>query len=341
VKSLLLLLFIPLQAQEIKTVDAVMTKARNEARIPAIGAVAFNSDEITQYKIVGSTRSDKEIPIEKDAAWHIGSDAKAMTATLMAVLVEKRHLTWETTMAEIFPDLADEFHPEARKTTITQLLGHTAGLPANPEPADRRKSRLAAAKIGLTLKPEESFRYSNFGYIIAGAVIEKLLGTTWEKAIIEHLFEPLGIKSVGFGAPKGSDAIRGHQNGKPVGTGFLGDNPPMYGPAGGLHLSLSDWVLFCQDQIKGHHGKGKLLKKVTYQKLHTPVSENYALGWGVDSKDGKTTILRHDGSNTMWYARAVLDLENQRGQLITLNTADPDAVKWISKIAGALQPRSE
>jgi len=136
---------------------------------------------------------------------------------------------------------------------------------------------------------------------------------------------------VGFGAPAGPKAIRGHHDGKPVGTGFLGDNPPIYGPAGGLHLSLSDWALFCQDQIKGHHGNGRLLKKATYQKLHTPVSENYALGWGTRSEDGHTLFLRHDGSNTMWYARAVLDLVNQRGQLITLNNADPEAVKWISK----------
>lgn len=335
------LLLLPLQAQEMKQAVTVMNEAREKTGIPAIGTVSFDTDNVLQLKIVGSARSDKKTPIKENAAWHIGSDTKAMTATLMAVLVEKDLLTWETTMAEVFPKLADKFHPDAKEITITQLLSHTAGLPANPMPLDRLKSRLAVTKIGLALKPNEGFLYSNYGYIISGAVIEKLLRTTWEKAIVKHLFKPLGIKSVGFGAPEGRKATRGHRDGKPVGTGFLGDNPTQYGPAGGIHLTLSDWVLFCQDQIKGHHGKGKLLKQATYQKLHTPVSNNYALGWGAHSKDGKITRLSHDGSNTMWYARASLDLSQKTGILIVANEAVPKISEWFSKIAGALQTKAK
>ncbi len=315
-----------------------MKKARKEAGIPAIGTISFDSDKILQISSIGTTRADKEIPVEKNAAWHIGSDTKAMTATLMAVLVEKNLIEWDTTMAGVFPELTKKFHPDAKKITITQLLSHTAGLPANPRPIERTKSRLAVTKIGLALEPQEGFLYSNYGYIIAGAVIEKLLRTTWEKAIVKHLFKPLGIKSVGFGAPKGTKTIRGHHNGKPVGTGFLGDNPTLYGPAGGLHLTLSDWALFCQDQIKGHHGKGKLLKQASYQKLHTPVEKNYALGWGTRSEDGKVTILSHDGSNTMWYARATLDLVKKTGYCVAINTASDEAKKWIPKIAESIAP---
>lgn len=336
-KILFPLLLLSLQAQELEILSTLMNKAREEASIPAIGAVTFNSEKVLHIKIVGTTKSDQEIPIKNDAAWHIGSNAKAMTATLIAVLVEKELLTWETTMAEIFPKFADTFHPDAKKITITQLLSHTSGLPANPEPLDRLKSRLDVTKIGLVLKPTEGFLYSNYGYIISGAVIEKLTSSSWEKAIIKHLFKPLGIKSVGFGAPEGRKAIRGHLNGKPVGTGFLGDNPTLYGPAGGLHLTLPDWVLFCQDQIKGHHGKGKLLKHATYQKLHTPVSNNYALGWGTQSKGGKITHLRHDGSNTLWYARATLDLSQKTGTLIIANEAVPKIAEWFGKIGEALE----
>ncbi len=321
--------------------EEAMQKARTEAKIPAIAAVSFDSEKVLQSKIIGSTRSDKDISIPKNATWHIGSDAKAMTATLVAILVEKDLLTWESTMAELFPKLGEKFHPAAQKITITQLLSHTAGLPANPEPLDRLKSRLAVTKIGLASKPDKGFLYSNYGYIIAGAVIEELLNTTWEKAIQKHLFKPLGIKSVGFGAPKGRKAIHGHRDGKPAGTGFLGDNPPLYGPAGGLHLTLPDWTLFCQDQIKGHHGKGKLLKQATYQKLHNPVQDNYALGWGTKSEDGKVTHLRHDGSNTMWRARANLNLSTQRGYCIIINTNEDEAVDQISKIADVLTEAAE
>jgi CubicO group peptidase (beta-lactamase class C family) len=313
----------------------VIEEARREAKIPAVAAVTFNTEKITAFHIAGTTRADNAIAVKKDSVWHIGSDAKAMTATLMAILVEKKLLKWETTMAEVFSKLSEEFHPTARKTTIIQLLSHTAGLPANPEGKQRVLSRHEVTKIGLSKKPTEGFLYSNFGYIIAGAVIEKTLDTTWEKAIQEHLFKPLGVTSVGFGPPKGVSAIHGHWNGKAMNH----DNPPMYGPAGRLHLSLSDWVLFCQDQIKGHHGKGKLLTQASYQKLHTPIKNNYALGWSVKKEEAKVIRLQHDGSNTMWYARAKLDLVKQQGFLIAINTADDKAVKWLPKIEDSLEAK--
>ncbi|MDA7883216.1 beta-lactamase family protein [bacterium] len=312
----------------------VISKARIAVNIPAVGAVAFDCEQITAFEIAGTTRIDGSIAVKRNSVWHIGSDTKAMTATLMAILIEKKILKWETTMSEIFPKLVDDFHPNARKTTITQLLSHTAGLPANPEGAQRMLSRREVTIRGLAQKPSEGFLYSNFGYIIAGAVIEKLLDMTWEKAIQQHLFKPLGIKSVGFGPPKGATAIHGHWKGKPMSH----DNPPMYGPAGGLHLSLSDWVLFCQDQIKGHHGNGKLLTQASYQKLHTPIEPNYGLGWGVKVENGHIVQLQHDGSNTMWYARAQLNLIEQKGYLITMNTAEKKAVEWLPKIAKTLVP---
>lgn len=340
-KIFLLALILPLAAKEPWMVADKLHEAQKGPKVPAIAAVVFNSKVIIHSRAFGTTRSDKEIAIADDAAWHIGSDAKAMTATLMAVLVEKKLVKWDTTMAEVFPKLAKKFHPKAREITITQLLSHTAGLPANPKPIDRIKSRLAVTKLGLSLEPGEGYHYSNYGYIIAGAVIEELLDTTWEKAIQKHLFTPLGIKSVGFGAPKGPKAIRGHANGKPAPTGFFGDNPTLYGPAGGLHISLSDWTLFCQEHIKGHHGEGKLLSQVSYLKLHTPVSPNYALGWGTHSEDGKVTRLRHDGSNTMWYARATLDLQSKSGFLITTNSASEEAKKWVNRISKIIVPANK
>lgn len=315
----------------------IIADARAVAKIPAAAAVAFNTGKITSFHFAGTTRIDSAITVEKDSVWHIGSDAKAMTATLIAILVEKKILKWENTMAEIFPDLAEKFHADARKTTIIQLLSHTAGLPTNPESTQRGLSRREVTKIGLALEPTEGFLYSNFGYIIAGATVEELLDTTWEEAIQKHLFEPLAIKTAGFGPPKGAKAIHGHWKSKPMSH----DNPPMYGPAGGLHLSLSDWVLFCQDQIKGHHGKGKLLTQASYHKLHTPIKNNYALGWGTKQDDGKVIRLQHDGSNTMWYARVKLDLIKQHGYLITINTADKEAVEWFPKIEKSLVPTSK
>ena len=93
----------------------VISKARIAVNIPAVGAVAFDCEQITAFEITGTTRIDGSIAVKRNSVWHIGSDAKAMTATLMAILIEKKILKWETTMSEIFPKLADDFHPNARR----------------------------------------------------------------------------------------------------------------------------------------------------------------------------------------------------------------------------------
>lgn len=59
-----------------------------------------------------------------------------------------------------------------------------------------------------------------------------------------------------------------------------GGNPPALGAAGTINIALKDWMLFAQDQLDGTHGRGKLPKAETCRRLHTPVTGNYALGWG-------------------------------------------------------------
>ena len=197
------------------------------------------------------------------------------------------------------------------------------------------KQRLEVAQTMLARKPVHQpgskFLYSNTGYVIAGAVVEKLLKTTWEKAIRKEVFEPLGMKSPGFGAPDGKNP-RGHMaNGKTriaMFTGYAGDNPAIYGPAGGIHLSLDDWLKFARDHLSGH----QLLKKETYAKLHTPILNDYALGWGAREKDGVITRLAHDGSNTLWYARINLRLNRGKGFLIVANDAAESTKEAIGKI---------
>lgn len=324
-----------------------MTQAVEEGKIPGLGQIQFTADSISKPTFAGTLHVDsKDAPTAKHQ-WHIGSDAKAMTATLMARLVEKKKLTWETTVAEIFPKESKKFHPKAKEITVVQLLSHTAGLPANVSrdfkiesqkkgARGNRKLRLELFLEALEEEPGEGYLYSNLGYIGAGAIAAELLNTTWEKAMEQEVFKPLGIKSVGYGAPEGRKVVRGHHNGAASPTGYEGDNPAIYGPAGGLHLTLDDWALFAQDQLKGHLGKGKLLKPESYQKLHTPVTDRYALGWGIaKNSEGKVVRLAHDGSNTMWYARVVIDLRKNTGICITANVKRDDTSDWMSKIADA------
>ena len=68
-------------------------------------------------------------PVTTNDRWHIGSDTKAFTATLIARLVEKGVMHFDDTLAASFPAFAEAMDPAYRTITVTQLLSHTAGLP--------------------------------------------------------------------------------------------------------------------------------------------------------------------------------------------------------------------
>jgi len=338
---------------ELEAFKKELEKAHKKSEAPAMVAAVFTADELLAKGEVGVRSAKEKDSIGPDDLWHIGSNGKAMTATLLARLVEKEKLKWDSSLEEVFGKKAKKFHPEAAKIRVEQLLSHTAGLPANPPDSFLRKSwkkgskkirkqRWEVALSALEKKPlnqpGSKFGYSNTGYIIAGAVVEELMGMDWETAIKKEVFEPLGMKSVGFGAPSGKQP-RGHEKGilrkrVPADEGYDGDNPPIYGPAGGMHLSVADWVLFLQDQLKGAEGKGKLLTEENYAKLRTPVLDRYGLGWGVV---GGGKELAHAGSNTLWYALVRLDLERKRGVLVITNDASDKADEEVGDLLRTLR----
>jgi CubicO group peptidase (beta-lactamase class C family) len=218
-------------------------------------------------------------------------------------------------------------HASYRNVTILQLLSHTSGLPALTDdkdlPAflaalkvspDLRAQRASVAATYLALAPASKageFEYSNLGYIIAGAIVEAKTGKPWEQLLDEQIFKPLGIADAGFGLPGTPGRVDQPQGHNSSANGLVpfdpgnpdGDNPLALGPAGTINITLKDWMLFAQDHLDGIRGRGRLLKSETYRRLHTPVSDVYALGWGVKlGPDGVPLLLTHSGSNGFWLA---------------------------------------
>ncbi len=302
--------------------EQTLAAARDKDGLPAVAALIQVDGRIEAEAALGVRALGHPEPVTISDRWHIGSDTKAFTATMIARLVEQHVMSFDDTLAESFPCVAKEMDPAYRSVTVTQLLSHTAGLPPLTDDKDLppflaviatadgvKAQRAAIARKYLSMPPASKageFEYSNLGYIIAGAIAEAHTGKTWEDLIREQVFVPLGIRNAGFGAPGASgkfDEPCGHQDvaGKLVPldpANADADNPPALGPAGTINIALKDWALFAQDQLDGAHGRGKLLKPETYRKLQTPVTGNYALGWGAKlGPDGVPLLLTHSGSN--------------------------------------------
>ena len=188
--------------------------------------------------------------------------------------------------------------------------------------------------------PGTKYIYSNQGYAIIGAMVEKLTGRPWETLITERLFKLLHMDSAGFGPPGTIGEVDqpwGHTRKLGNTVPMQSDNPPAIAPAGRVHCSLDTLARFTLFQMEGER-TGSLLKPETFRKLHTPSpGSNYACGWIVVKRGwAGGNALTHSGSNTMWYVVMRLAPEKDFSVIVATNVAGPDAEKGCDEVASTM-----
>jgi CubicO group peptidase (beta-lactamase class C family) len=162
--------------------------------------------------------------------FHLGSDTKAMTATLAGMLVDEGKLRWDSTIGKVLGADVPGINPKLAAVTLEQLLSHSSGIPSDTPETLRLYFNTDAFEYNLhplrlrvlnawkehapETPPGSAFHYANLGYVIVGAMIEKASGRPWEELITQRIFEPLGLRTAGLGpqATMGKiDAPVGHQ----------------------------------------------------------------------------------------------------------------------------------
>lgn len=296
---------------------------RKRRRVPAISAAAWVGGSVISLAAVGKRKVGSDHRVTVHDKWHVGSCTKAMTSMLAAILIERKHLSWATTVPEILESTITDIHNEWSKATIEQLLAHHGGAPdrvpgmlwksaiqgvTSHEREQREKFVRELLLQAPKAVPGTKFIYSNSGYSIAGLMLETCLNRSWEDLITELVFDPLNMKSAGFGAPGGPlDAAEqpfGHRkiNRKlsPVEPNELGDNPSAIAPAAKVHCSITDLLTFAS----GFAGGRTLVQPETLERLQRPYcGSDYSCGWYIVPREwGRGDVLAHDGSNTFWVA---------------------------------------
>jgi CubicO group peptidase (beta-lactamase class C family) len=358
--------------------DDLLAPALVEHKIPAFAAAVVKDGEIVAAGAVGTRRTDSSIPVGLDDRFHLGSDTKARTALLVGMLVDEGKLRRDSTIADIFPEMAKELVPGLRSITLEQFLSHTSGLPADNEAfmkaieeASQREENLDAMRAWLNKKwgsgppelvPAGKFVYSNMNYVIAGAMAEKTAGRTWEELIVDRVFTPLGLKTAGLG-PQSTlgriDAPLGHAvvGGTPRAflAGPAGDNPVVLGPAGLAHMSVLDFARWAGwNAAEGRRGPA-LVKPETLKKVHTPVVSmpeiksaapgtpnrgRYGLGWGELTVDwAPQPVLYHGGSNGKNLAQIWVDPGRDFAMVLMTNIGGVDAERALFEVAPKLHAR--
>ena len=282
--------------------------------VPAVTGGIITTSGLQESAAAGLRKAGGKTPVTNSDLWHLGSNTKAMTATLLATFVMENKLKWDAKLGDLLPDLMAKATPQARGITVRHLLTHRSGLPANADWGDllmaRKRGEIVRRECARPLlsEPGITYLYSNLGYMTAGVIAEKLGGAAWERVIAARLFKPLGMKAGfgGLGTPGKEDQPWPHGvDGKPMPVnGPATDNPPALGPAGTCHMALADYAKFAADHLRGSAGGKALLTPALYTDLHTPPKDaDYAMGWKVMEREwGGGTVLTHNGSNTMNFA---------------------------------------
>ena len=348
------LLAVTLRAQQPENVNALLEPIRAKHHLPGLAAAAMRGGKLVAVGATGVRVCGHPEAVSIDDRWHLGSCTKSMTSSLAAMLVEDGKLKWDARIGDVLTDLRGEIGESWKGVTLEQLLMHRAGAPHDAPPdlwaaaAAQRGSeveqRLAFVR-GLVSRPTESpagsaYSYSNQGYAIAGAMLERASGMPFDQLIAKRLFAPLGMHSAGFGTPGTAakfDQPRGHRGSESVEPDPGGDNPPAITPAGRVHCSIADFARYAAWHARGESGD-KLLGADSFKKLHTPVAGgDYAMGWVVTQRDWASgTALTHNGTNTMWFAVMWLSPAKDAAFVAATNIAGDDGAKGTDEAVAAL-----
>lgn len=297
-------------------------EVRKQFEVPALACAVVQGKALIAAAVDGLRRHGSNTPVTLQDQFHVGSNTKSMTATLLARLIERNKLTWDTPLQQLLPDLADNMLPAYKPVPLGFVVHQASGILDSSEEglnyaaegvslADQRTVRIRKAlSVPPAFEPGAKHQYQNINFILAGGVIDRLAdGETWEEAIKTRLFTPLGMKSVGYG-PMGLPGAEMQPYGHVREQGSLvpkwADNHPSGGPAGTLHMNVQDFARYAQLHLSSEMGAPELLSLKSFRELHRPL-HGYGKGWAVGGPDANGRYdLSHGGSNTMNAADTII-----------------------------------
>ena len=298
------------------------------------------------YTCHGVTSIENPLPVNPDTLFLIGSVTKTYTATALMCLVAEGLVELKAPARRYVPELKLVNEQAAAEITVLNLLNHTAGLDngliADTGEGDEALSTYVAkmAELNLIAAPGVRASYSQAGYNLAGRIIEKVTGLTYERAIGARVLEPLGLSHSYFN--RDDILTRRFAVGHNPGAGgtlsvarlwrrWRGDNP-----GGGLASSASDQIRWA----RFHLGEGcaqsgvRVLPAGRLQQMRQPtvalrgstLGDAIGLGWFLRDVDGVRTV-GHGGSANGQFAE-LLTVPERGFAVVALSNASPGGIPF-------------
>lgn len=296
----------------IQTIDNLVQECYKPTE-PGVAVIVVRGGEIIFRKGHGIANLELGVPIEPDMVFRLGSITKQFTAVAILVLAEQGKLAFDDSISKFLPDYPTHGH----LITVEHLLTHTSGIKSYtnmPEwPPLWGKDFTVQELIDffkyqpMEFAPGKRWAYNNSGYILLGAIIEKVSGLSYEQFIQQSIFEPLGMKQSYYDSPSRviPRRVAGYEKSSEgfANAAYLSMTQPY--AAGALASTVDD--LFLWDSALYTE---QLLKLETLQRAHIShqltdgSSTAYGYGWEISEYAGHR-LIEHGGGILGFRTRAI------------------------------------
>ena len=332
--------------------------ARHGVPGAAVGIWAGGREHIA---VAGVTSVENPLPVDADTLFQIGSTTKTYTGAAVMALADRGRLALDDPVTKHIPELELQDADTQRDVTVLHLLNHTSGWSGDVyDSTGEGDDSLARLVENLRDFPQRfplgtQFSYNNVAVSVAGRVIEKVTGTTYEQAVRELLLEPLGMRHSWFSLNDVASRrfVVGHahrEDGaevmRPVAMARNGN------PAGGLWSTVGDQLRWA----RMHMGDGtaddgtRVLTTDSVTRMQTPtvrvpapgLLSQLGISWFINEREGGTTV--EHGGNTVGQNHAFVMVPERNVAISVLTNSQPNGnrleqeiVDWFLQTCAGIQ----
>lgn len=333
-------------------VDSLVQKALVSFDVPGIAVAIVKDGKVIHSKGYGVRSLKTKEPVDENTFFGIGSNSKAFTAAGLGILVDEGKLNWDDKVVDLIPGFKMYNPYVTQEFTVRDLLTHRSGLGLGAGdlmiwPDSNRVTKNELIHNLRYLKPVSAFRtkfdYDNLLYIVAGEVLARVSGMSWEDFIETRIMRPIGMSQSAGGYPRLKDknnsidpysAIDGKLTVVSKGFSEIGN------AAGGIWSNVAEMSKWAIMQLNdGKYGEGlnkELFSKEVHQEMWTPQTiiagppfEAYGLGWFLNSGKGKLEVS-HVGGLSGIVTQVSLIPELKLGIVVLTNQENVSALAAIS-----------
>jgi CubicO group peptidase (beta-lactamase class C family) len=349
---------------DMAAIDRIVLDFMAALEIPGAAVAVVAPGQAPYLKGYGVRALGRPEPVDIHTQFAIASNSKAFLSACLAMLVDEGKLGWEDPVLGHLPEFQMQDTDVTAMMTVRDLLVHRSGLPLGagdlmqfPSGDHTREELLHALRyFKLARGFRTGYAYDNILYIVAGMLLERVSGKSWDVFVTERIFTPLAMADA-VSNPilvRGANhAARHGRLGPPTrGFGPLEVIPPdetaLVGPAGGINVSVVGIAPWLQVQLArgALPGGGRLWSEARAIDMWTPqtitssgpgptpeapersVISGYALGWGVSDYRGRRMIA-HAGGLAGQVTRTTLLPDQGLAFVIYTNVEDANAVSAL------------